>query len=157
LKKVLVTQPIPDERLAALGSHCTVETLQPSRSLSDAPDEQLAGCHGLFCLLTDPVTRSQLERMVKLEFVSSVSVGVDHIDVQALSERGIPLGNTPGVLVDATADLALSLLLAAARRVAEGDRFIRDGLWTSCWRAATLSACMSLWRTPRATCSMPPG
>jgi glyoxylate reductase len=128
LKKVLVTHPLPDERLAELGRHCVVETLP--RPLSDgAADEQLAGCHGLICLLTDSISRSLVERMADLEFVSSISVGVDHIAVQALTERGIPVGNTPGVLVDATADLAMSLLLAAARRVAEGDRFIRDGHW----------------------------
>ena len=69
--------------------------------------------------------------MPNLEFVSSVSVGVDHIDVQALTERRIPVGHTPGVLVDATADTAFALLLAAARRVAEGDRFIRAGLWNA--------------------------
>jgi glyoxylate reductase len=67
--------------------------------------------------------------MGNLQFVSSISVGMDHIDVPALTERGIPVGNTPGVLVDATADLAFALLLAAARRVAEGDRFIREGRW----------------------------
>ena len=69
--------------------------------------------------------------MENLEFVSSVSVGVDHIDVSALSARGIAVGNTPGVLVDTTADTAFALLLAAARRIAEGDRYIRDGKWTA--------------------------
>jgi glyoxylate reductase len=70
-----------------------------------------------------------LDAMPNLEFVSSVSVGVDHIDVQALSQKHIPLGHTPGVLVDTTADAAFALLLAAARRLAEGDRYIRDGNW----------------------------
>jgi glyoxylate reductase len=68
--------------------------------------------------------------MPDLQFVSSMSVGVDHIDVPALSERGIPLGHTPGVLVETTADAAFALLLAAARRVAEADRFMRGGEWT---------------------------
>ena len=58
-----------------------------------------------------------------------MSVGVDHVDLQALTEREIPLGHTPGVLVDATADTAFALLLAAARRVAEADRFVRAGQW----------------------------
>jgi glyoxylate reductase len=80
-------------------------------------------------LLTDRIDRPLLEAMPNLEFVSSVSVGVDHIDVQAFTERQIPVGHTPGVLVDTTADAAFALLLAAARRVAEGDRFIRAGNW----------------------------
>jgi len=129
-KKVLVTQPLPRECLAELERHCEVELLGSPRSLADpGAAEQLAGCHGLVCLLTDTVSRSLLRGMGKLEFVASVSVGVDHIDVPAATERGIPVGNTPGVLVDATADLAFALLLAAARRVAEGDRFIREGRW----------------------------
>jgi glyoxylate reductase len=82
------------------------------------------------CLLTDRVDKSLLEAMPELRFVSSMSVGVDHIDVKALSERGIPVGNTPGVLVDTTADTAFALLLAAARRVTEADRFVRQGQWT---------------------------
>ncbi|HSG57235.1 MAG TPA: D-glycerate dehydrogenase, partial [Paracoccaceae bacterium] len=79
--------------------------------------------------LTDRVDRALLESAPQLEFVSSMSVGVDHIDVEALAARGIPVGNTPGVLVETTADAAFALLLAAARRVAEADRFVRQGHW----------------------------
>ena len=67
--------------------------------------------------------------MPELEFVSSMSVGVDHIDVAAMSARGLPVGNTPGVLVDTTADAAFALLLAASRRLVEADRYIRQGNW----------------------------
>lgn len=125
MKRVLVTQLLPPECLEALGSHCEVATRAEGSSLAEAA----AGCHGIVCMLTDPVTRALADKLGALEFVSSVSVGVDHIDVPALTGLGIPVGHTPGVLVDATADLTLSLLLAAARRVAEGDRFIRDGHW----------------------------
>lgn len=125
VKKVLVTQPLPEECMAELGRHCAVRTRATGQSFAEAA----AGCHGVVCMLTDPVTRALADSLTQLEFVSSVSVGVDHIDVQALTERGVPVGHTPGVLVDATADLTLSLLLAAARRVAEGDRFIREGQW----------------------------
>ena len=89
----------------------------------------LAACQGLICLLTDRIDRQLLDVMPNLEFVSSMSVGVDHVDVQALTERGIPLGNTPGVLVDTTADAAFALMLAAARRLGEADRFVRQGQW----------------------------
>ncbi len=130
LKNVVITQPLPDERLEALSKQCNLQILKGSQSLLDAlSHEELAACHGLICLLTDPIDTPLLTRMPKLQFVSSVSVGVDHIDVATLTQRSIPVGHTPGVLVDTTADAAFALLLAAARRVAEGDRYIRAGNW----------------------------
>jgi glyoxylate reductase len=83
----------------------------------------------VLCLLTDGIDRQLLDCAPELEFVSSMSVGVDHVDVPALTERGIPLGHTPGVLVDTTADATFALLLAAARRVVEADRYVRRGNW----------------------------
>jgi glyoxylate reductase len=62
--------------------------------------------------------------------ISTCSVGVDHIDLAAATARGIPVGHTPGVLVETTADLAFGLMLAAARRLAEADHFVREGGWT---------------------------
>ena len=130
LKKVVLTRPLSGECLGALGERSNVVILDGPQSLSTIrAREELASCHGLICLLTDPVDRVFLHAMPQLEFVSSVSVGVDHIDVQALTARHIPLGHTPGVLVGATADVAFGLLLAAARRLAEGDRFVREGHW----------------------------
>jgi len=130
MKKVIITQPLPGERLAELADQCEMQVLDASQALSERRARaELASCHGIICLLTDRMDRPLLETMPHLQFVSSVSVGVDHIDVQALTERGIPVGHTPGVLVDTTADAAFALLLAAARRVAEGDRYIRAGNW----------------------------
>ncbi len=130
LKKVVITQPLPGERLIELAGMCDMEVLQGPQALADARERgELVNCQGLICLLTDPIDRPLLDAMPDLEFVSSVSVGVDHIDVPALTERHIPVGHTPGVLVDTTADAAFALLLAAARRVVEGDRFIRAGHW----------------------------
>jgi glyoxylate reductase len=130
IKKVVITQPLPGERLAELAEQCEMEVLDGSQALSEGrARDAVASCHGVICLLTDRIDRPLLEAMPRLQFVSSVSVGVDHIDVGALTERGIPVGNTPGVLVDTTADAAFALLLAAARRVAEGDRYIRAGNW----------------------------
>lgn len=128
-KTLLIARALPGPCLEELGRHCEIELLETPGSLANA-EEQLARCHGLICLLTESIDRDLLAKMNKLEFVSSVSVGVDHIDVSALTERNIPVGNTPGVLVDATADLTMALLLAAARRVAEGDRYIREGQWS---------------------------
>jgi glyoxylate reductase len=129
-KKIVIPQSLPKAHLLELAGQCEIEVLCAATSLSDpGVAEQLAGCHGLVCLLSDTIDRSFLDTLPNLEFVSSVSVGVDHIDVASLTERHIPVGHTPGVLVDTTADTAFALLLAAARRVAEGDRFIRAGKW----------------------------
>ena len=131
MKKVLVTHQLPGTKIHTLSLSCedTIwagPDLMPGQVLR----EQLADCHGLICMLTDHLSREVLAQAPHLEFVSSMSVGVDHIDVTALTERGIPVGNTPGVLVDTTADLAFALLLAAARRVSEADRFVREGNWS---------------------------
>jgi len=129
-KKVLVTHQLPGERLNELARHCELDIWEgPDLLPASALKERLAGCQGLVCLLTDRVDAELLNATPDLEFVSSVSVGVDHIDIQAMTGRGIPVGNTPGVLVDTTADAAFALLLAAARRLPEADRYIRQGKW----------------------------
>ena len=92
--------------------------------------EESSGCAGILCLLTDSIDRALIEATSTLRVISSCSVGVDHIDVAAATERGIHVGNTPGVLTDATADLTLGLLLAVARRLPEADRFVRAGEWS---------------------------
>src|SRR5579862_1821768 len=81
------------------------------------------------CLLGTKVDAALLERTPKLRVVSNVAVGYDNIDVPACTARGVFVTNTPDVLTEATADLAWALLLAAARRVPEGDRFVRSGKW----------------------------
>lgn len=91
---------------------------------------EVRGAEGLLCILTDSIDETLLAAAPGLRAVSSCSVGVDHVDVSALTHRGIPLGHTPGVLVEATADLTFALLLAAARKLPEGERFMRSGEWT---------------------------
>ena len=91
--------------------------------------EELSGCDGLLCLLTDRIDEELLDANPQLRFIASMSVGVDHIDVTAATARGIPVGNTPGVLVETTADATFALMLAAARRLVEADRFVRGGHW----------------------------
>ena len=85
---------------------------------------------GLLCLLTDPIDADLLAAAPRLKVISSCSVGLDHVDLAAARARGIPVGHTPGVLAETTADLTLALLLAAARRIPEADRFVRSGGWT---------------------------
>lgn len=127
---VLLTHVLPGERIAALAAACELRTwsgpgLMPAAELV----REVAGCEGLVCLLTDRVDEQVLDAAPGLRFVSSMSVGVDHVDVPALTQRGIPLGHTPGVLVETTADTCFALLLAAARRVPEADQFVRGGQW----------------------------
>ncbi|MEL0162539.1 MAG: D-glycerate dehydrogenase [Halieaceae bacterium] len=104
--------------------------------------EQLAvaleGAQGLLCALSTPVTAEIMDHAPELKVISTISVGVDHIDIAAATLRGIPVGHTPGVLVDSTADLAVALMLAATRRVAEADQWVREGQWTRGWQSDLL-------------------
>ncbi len=89
-----------------------------------------AGARGLLCTLTDRIDAELIARCPDLVVISSCSVGLDHVDLSAATRRGIPVGHTPGVLVETTADLAFALLMAAARRICEADRWVREGHWT---------------------------
>ena len=129
-RRAFVTRSLPGRALADLASRVELrvwpERRPPTR---DELRAHAAGCDGLLCLLTDRIDASFLDACPGLRAVSSVSVGVDHVDLAAATARGIPIGHTPGVLTETTADLSFALLLAAARRVAEGDRFVRAGHW----------------------------
>lgn len=130
MHRVLVTHRLPGSRIATLDRHCSVDSWAgPGLLGAAALRERLDGCAGLLCLLTDRVDAPLLAQAPALRWISSMSVGVDHIDLAAATARGIPVGHTPGVLVDTTADASFALLLAAARRVAEADRFVRAGHW----------------------------
>ena len=104
----------------------------------DAPAHEVlraeaARAEGLAVTLVDRVDARSLEAAARLRVVSSCSMGVDHIDLAAATARGIAVGHTPGVLTDATADLTFALLLAAARRIPEADRTVREGRWLRPW------------------------
>jgi len=121
--------------------------------LQDAPPtrEQLlqyvVGAEGLLCLLTERVDAELLDAVgPSLKVVSSMSVGVDHIDLVEATRRGIPVGHTPGVLTDATADQAFALLLSAARRIPEAERFVRTGKWVT-WSPSLLLGADLVGRT----------
>lgn len=90
---------------------------------------RVAAVDALYCMLTDQVDRELLEQAPRLRVVSNMGVGVDNIDLAACTQFGIPVGNTPGVLTEATADLAFALVLAAARRIGEGIQHIRNDKW----------------------------
>jgi glyoxylate reductase len=129
--RVLVTRIIPDEGLDAVREAAEVDLW--TDELPPPRDEMLrraAGKDGLLTLLTDPVDDELLDAAgPQLKVVSNFAVGFDNIDVAACTRRGIPAGNTPGVLTETTADLAFALLMAAARRIPEGVDYVRDGSW----------------------------
>lgn len=90
----------------------------------------LAGADALICLLLDRIDAAVLERAPALRVVANCAVGVDNVDLAAATARGIAVTNTPDVLTEATAELAFALMLAAARRLGEGDRLVRSRAWT---------------------------
>ena len=97
----------------------------------DAVDRaELAGADALICLLLDRIDAAVLDRAPALRVVANCAVGVDNVDVAAATARQIAVTNTPDVLTDATAELAFALMLAAARRLGEGERLVRSRAWT---------------------------
>jgi glyoxylate reductase len=129
--KVFVSRVIPDEGLRRVREACDAsiweDELPPPR---DALLQAIEGCDGVLTLLTDRVDDEFLDRAgTQLKVVSNFAVGFDNIDVAACTKRSIPVGNTPGVLTETTADLAWALLMAAGRRLPEGDRYVRAGKW----------------------------
>ena len=103
---------------------------------ADAMRERTAGADGLLSLVTDPVGADLIAACPGLKAIANMAVGTDNIDLEAAAEHGIPVGNTPDVLTDATADLALALLLALARRIPEGIALVREGRWRT-WEPAS--------------------
>lgn len=128
--RVFVTRRLPGDALARLEAEHDVEVwgerVPPPREelLARAPEIE-----GLLSLLTDPVDAGLIEAASKLRAISNYAVGVDNVDVRAASARGIPVGNTPGVLTESTADLAVALMLGIGRRLSEGEAFVRAGSW----------------------------
>ena len=129
--RVFVARVIPDDGLDPVREACEVDLwtdeLPPPR---DELLRRVAGVDGLLSLLTDRVDDELLDAAgSQLKVVSNFAVGFDNIDVPALTRRGIPAGNTPGVLTETTADLAFTLLMSAARRIPESVDYVRDGKW----------------------------
>lgn len=129
--KVFVTRVIPDKGLDLVKDFCDVDLwegdLPPSRA---ELLQRVQGVDGLLCLLTDRIDGEVMDAAgEQLKVISNFAVGYDNIDVSAATARKIPVGNTPDVLTDATADFAFTLMLSAGRRILEGDRYVRAGRW----------------------------
>ena len=129
--KVFVTRIIPEKGLEIVRDFCEVDLWNDE--LPPTHDEllkHLRGVDGVLCLLTDRIDGDVMDEAgPQLKVISNHAVGVDNIDVNAATARKIPVGNTPDVLTDATADFAFALLMAVARRIPEAERYVHAGKW----------------------------
>ncbi len=128
--KVFVTRLIPEEGLALVREATDMklweDELPPPR---DVLLKEVREVEGLVSLLTDKIDAELLDANPRLKVVSNMAVGYDNVDIPAATERGVPIGNTPGVLTDTTADLAFTLIVASARRIQESIDYVRAGQW----------------------------
>ena len=127
---VAVTRPIPEAGMRILRDACEIR--QWADELPPPPDELdrlLEGVDGVLSLVTDRIDGDLLDRHPDLKVISNFAVGYDNVDVDAATARGIPVCNTPGVLTNATAELAFALLMATARRIPEAVQYVKDGKW----------------------------
>lgn len=129
--KVYVTRMIPKDILAEIQAICDVE-IWPEPDVPvprDVLERAIAEVDGLYCLLTESIDATLLEKGKRLRIVSNMAVGYNNIDVQEATRRGIMVTNTPGVLTETTADLTFALLMMTARRMEESTQFLRKGEW----------------------------
>ena len=128
--KALLTRRIPSSVLSRLEAVHDVERYDgPSPIPEDELRRRIADKHALICLLTENVSAETLAVAPDLKIVANIAVGYDNIDVAAARGRGIVVTNTPDVLTEATAEFTWTLILAAARRLGEGERLLRRGEW----------------------------
>jgi len=147
-QKVFVTREIPaaglDKVLASCAADVWREPLPPSR---DELLRRVAGCAGVLSLLTEKVDAELMDATGgQLKVISNFAVGYNNIDVAEATRRGIRVGNTPDVLTDATADMAFALLISAARRIVDGQDYIRAGNWKT-WEPLGHIGCDLVGRT----------
>jgi glyoxylate reductase len=137
--KVFVTRELPPAMVDRLGQHCELEVwadfLPPDYEVIMAKVGDLSG---LLSLLTDRIDPQLMDAGANLKVISNLAVGYDNIDIPAATKRGIPVGNTPGVLNDTTADFAFALMMAVARRIPEAQRYVKDGNWRT-WHPTVLA------------------
>ena len=137
MQKICVTYKLPEEGLRLLRRYELKVNAQDrflNRSeLIDFAEE----AHALVTLLSDQIDREVIGRLENLKIIANYAVGFNNIDIVAAKERGIVVSNTPGVLTEATADLTMALILATTRRLVEGDRFVRRGLFDG-WKPELL-------------------
>jgi glyoxylate reductase len=126
--RVLLTRRIPSSIFSKLEAACDVQ-LEETALTPEQLRDRIRDKQGLISVLTDRVDDALLDAAPDLKVVANIAVGYDNIDVPAASRRGVVVTNTPDVLTEATAELTWALILAAARRIGEGERLIRRGAW----------------------------
>ena len=128
--KVYITRLIPQEGIELLQTTCDVEINPYDRPLNrEELLEKVNGRDGVLCLITEKIDAEVYDAARSVKGFANYAVGYDNIDVPEATKRGIPISNTPGVLTDATAEMAWALLFAASRRVVESDSVMRSGQW----------------------------
>ncbi len=127
---VFVTRRIPEVGLKKVREFCEADVWSsPTPPSRDVLLQKVANSQGLLCLLTERIDEELLGAAPDLKVVSNYAVGFNNIDVKAATARGVRVGNTPDVLTDATADMAMTLLMASARRLIEANRYTLAGSW----------------------------
>lgn len=127
---ILMTYQLPDQWLGNQLSDCQMILRDgDQKGITANLREHLAEASGIFCLLDDPIPAEILHNAPELKVVSNMAVGVDNIDLETCTKLGIPVGNTPGVLTEGTADLTLALLLSVARQLPKASSDARLGKW----------------------------
>src|SRR3954465_14623156 len=130
MARVFVTRKLPGTGVDRLAEAHDVDLWpEPDPPRREALVERTAPAEALLSQLTDPVDAELLDAAPGLKAIANYAVGYDNIDVEAATQRGIPVGNTPDVLTETTAELAFALVLAVARRIVEADRYVREGRW----------------------------
>lgn len=136
---VFITRQLPQATLEPLAQLCNLEVWEdhlppPYAVIAD----KAKTVDGLLCLLTDAIDANLIDNAPNLKVISNMAVGYDNIDVASATKRGIPVGNTPGVLTETSADFAFALLMATARRIPEAQQYVKDGHWQT-WHPTILS------------------
>jgi glyoxylate reductase len=128
---VIISHALPEDWIASLVKDCDV-LIGPEGNigLSSELQNQLHRVEGLFSLLTDPIDKGIIENAPKLRVISNMAAGVDNIDLEVCIQRRIPVGHTPGVLTDGTADLTIAILLTIARQIPSATLDAKEGRWT---------------------------
>jgi glyoxylate reductase len=130
MARIFVTRELPGSALSRLrGAHEVTVWSEPEPPTYEQLSEHAAHSHALVSMVTDQVDAALIAGSPNLRVIANYAVGYDNIDIDAATSRGIPVGNTPDALTEATADLAFALLMAAARRIPEAAAFAHSGEW----------------------------
>ncbi|MBL0313676.1 MAG: hypothetical protein IPP78_13400 [Holophagaceae bacterium] len=129
--RILSTSPLAGDALRELGTAFPDLLITPFRTPSW--NAALESAEAIVVMLSEPISEADIQAAPKLKAIGTYSVGVNHLPLSVCEAKGIIIVNTPGVLTDSTADIALALLLSVTRRIAEGEALVRSGTWTG-WR-----------------------